>query len=109
MKATSVGLEIEITLSEDEIFRLNYQKLETLLKFNWPDFSKKRDIPLSLEYVPGVESLEVSQIPPNGYFGEAKQIRVLLPDYQYTQLLSTGSCGDRFYGATGKILITRGK
>ena len=43
MKASSVGLEIEIDVSDDEIARLGKgERLETNLKFHFPQTFEKR-------------------------------------------------------------------
>lgn len=108
MKASSVGWEIDIDVLDDEITRLGRgERLETLLKFHFPQTFEKIFIPLTLEYVPGrSEEIEVRQVPDNAPFGEAKQIGIVLQDYLYGCLKEEGMTGDRFFGS-GKVLIRK--
>jgi hypothetical protein len=109
MKASSVELELNLELSEEEITRLGRgERLEAILNFSFFDSNKEKEIPLSLRYVRGFNrQIEVEQTPPNSYFGDAKLIELTISDFLYSSLLEQGICGDRFYGAVGKVVISR--
>jgi hypothetical protein len=106
MKAYCVGLEVEINLSEQEVLLLKTKVLEGMLTFRDIHSEATRQIPLKLFYAPGKkESLTVEQIPADDYFGRAKSIHLNLEDYFYSCLVEQGWCGDRFFGAEGKVII----
>lgn len=105
MKANSVGLEIEILLSNQEIAILATQPLNGVLHFRDIHSDMKRQIPLTLKYSGGhEESIRVNNTPSKGYFGDAKSISIDIQDYFFDALVERGSCGDRFL-SSGKVLI----
>ena len=108
MKAYSVGLEVEISLSEVEVSLLRTRALEGILRFREVNSEAIRDIPLKLNYVPGrAQLVSVNLTPEVIYFGLAEKIDITIQDYLYHLLTQGGSCVDRFFGATGKVLISR--
>jgi hypothetical protein len=105
MKASSIGLEIDIQVSQQEIIELKTKRLEALLRFRENSDSEIRKIPLSLVYAFGnSQEIRVMQEPDNTYFGKARRISIILDDFNYQKLLNTGFCCDRFY-KSGKVSI----
>lgn len=108
MKASSMGLEIEINLVQQELERLRFSDLSTYLNFNIEYVGRpiQRKIPFKLHYSrTNKDVIQVNQYPVKVYFGEAEQILITLFEPHYRELTELGSCVDRFYGATGKVLI----
>jgi hypothetical protein len=108
MKAHSVGLEIELGLSCEDMVELgNGKKLECLLNFRHPMSEKLRIIPLSLNYLQGENpQVEVNQFPLDVYFGSAEKIEISIQDPFYVQLIKDGYCSDRF-GLGGRVDISK--
>ena len=105
-----MGLEMNIILSQDEICDLILRDIKGVIRFRDQQSrgKVKREIPIVLRYLPGErEIIDVSQQPANVYFGEAKHITITINDYSHQQLCEAGVCGDRFYGAEGKVIIER--
>ena len=105
MEVSSVGLEINISLSKSEVSLLKTTTLEGILKFREVGSDRTKLIPFRLNYAAGKsESIVIHQSPEDVYFGNAEGIELTLQDYLYNCLLEEGSCGDRFYKG-GKVLI----
>ncbi len=106
MKAYSVGLEIELNLSSDEITELGIgKKLECLLNFQHPTKDERKIIPLCLNYFGGEsQQVKVIQFPDNAYFGEAKKVEIIIEDPLYKMLVREGYTSDRF-GLGGRVDI----
>ena len=106
MKASSMGLEIEVKINSNELRRLEEEPLSGTLGFlNHSEPQMRRDIPIRIIYH-GLqkEFLSVKQSPRDIYFGEANDIRFIINDEFYDILIEKGSFGDRFY-TIGKLII----
>lgn len=105
MKANSKGLEVNVEISRDELSQIEHRHLDGILKFVDMD-DGERDIPMSLGLgIAQKDLLSVRQYPFNDYFGRARDVAFLINDKFYEALKRQGACGDRFYGAEGKLSI----
>ncbi|VVB82870.1 Uncharacterised protein [uncultured archaeon] len=106
MKANSVGLETDVYLSQEQIKSLENSVIRGLLKFREVNDNEiRREIPFEISHDKSQEeSLKVRIEPSQTYFGDAEKVTYIINDYLYYQLVTTGSCGDRFL-VSGKLLI----
>lgn len=107
MKAYSTELEIELTISKDELKKLKTGKLESILNFRYINSSENKKIPISLTYIPGKSvEVDVKHSPETVYLGDAHQIDVSIQDYPYQMLEELGYWGNRFWH-NGKVEIVK--
>ncbi len=104
MKAASIGLEIELSLSLQEINRLSNEQLGGILKF-YEHNGTRRDIPFILNFSKEDKDSILVQSKPGVYFGETDRFSITLYNHHYERLLEHKSCGDRFLGSEGKVII----
>jgi len=105
MRASSIGLETEVYLSQEEIKKIRVSALTGYINFREYNDRTTRRIPFKLAYdFYQKEFLDVKIIPERVYLGDAKEITYTINDYLYTRLILTGSCGDRFWNS-GKLLL----
>lgn len=105
MKANSVGLETEVHLSPEEIRKLRVSALRGEINFREYNERTTKKIPFRLIYdFYQKESLEVRTEPGGTYFGKAGEIVYTINDSLYSILITSGSCGDRFWNS-GKLLL----
>lgn len=107
MKSNSCGLEIELRLSQEELFDLGQNKtLNSLLNFREKDDSSEKQIELSISYSKGKEEkVIVDSYPEKVYLGNAKKISVEIQTPLYEILKNEKYCGDRF-GIGGRVDIS---
>lgn len=108
MKASSAGLEIEASISPEEVISLRTLEVQGILRFDdtmIPGGTIKRNIPISLRYNPELRSgISVNTSPEKCYFGKIDHCTFTLDYDRYQSLIQRGSCGSRFF-SSGKILI----
>ncbi|MDP3986834.1 MAG: hypothetical protein Q8P81_01260 [Nanoarchaeota archaeon] len=106
MKADSVGLEIFVKLSREELETL--AEIPLTGEINFRDHASpplKRKIPFSINYSPEQRDfLSVRQSPRDSYFGQANEVGFFINRDYREELLRYGSFGERFYGS-GKLVI----
>jgi len=106
MRASSVGQEVEVELTREELENLPEGKLVGTLVYNEVNSRERRDMLFSLKYNI-VQSSPVSERhSPKGYFGDAAQVDITINGYVFDCLMERGSGGGRFQNnSAGKIEI----
>ena len=106
MKASSVGLEVFIEVSSEELDKLKTEPLGGNIKFMDNEGSPNRKIPFTITLSKKQrEFLIVEQEPSYDYFGKASYVEFSISRDYYTELIENGSFGYRF--STGGKLIMR--
>lgn len=101
MKASiSLGLEIDIDLSVDELCRLEQEPLKGIAKVcELPEeLNPVREIELSLRELQSNLFVELEALPENAYFEEITKYLIIISQYGYEMLKIKGSTGDRTGG-----------
>jgi hypothetical protein len=108
MKAYSVGLETTIRLTEEEVKDLEHSQISGNLKFREVNGDSEKEILLTLHYNSSQKELMETNLIPEGYFGDSKEIIFSINKDFYEILKERGQYGDRFWG-TGKLIINHQK
>lgn len=109
MKASSVGLEVDVELTEEEVFELKQKNITGFLNFREVNENQIKKIPIKISYsLKQRELLEVTQNPRRVYFGNANEITFSINNEFYEILNERGSYGDRFLGS-GKFIVHKTK
>lgn len=104
MKAKSCGLEILAIINHSEMQDLANNPLTGTLKYR--DDDKTRDISFNIiTNITQRNLIEVTQEPPEVYFGHATKTTFSINPQFYDTLTKTGYSEGRFYGIVGKLEI----
>lgn len=105
MKASSVGLETFVKMSQEELDTLKEKPLTGIIKFSDNAGFPNRNIPFSIEYVISQNRmLEVKQKPDDDYFGSADEVNFFINQDYYQSLIDIAICGERFF-TVGKLIV----
>ncbi|HJZ18556.1 MAG TPA: hypothetical protein VJ208_00425 [Candidatus Nanoarchaeia archaeon] len=106
MKASSVNLETEVYLDNEEIRKLKNSFLSGVINFReYEDNKTRRKIPFIIIHDKFQDDLlNVKIMPRRTYFGEASEIVFVINNDFYDNLTNSGSYGGRFLNS-GKMLM----
>ena len=109
MKAYSMGLEVDLQLSQEEARSLSNDPLVGILRFRDFHSDGAKSIPFRLKYSPKMkERVSVRLNPPNCYFGDSRFVEFEINMGEYQSLIKNNLCGDRFF-SSGKLVISKPK
>ena len=105
MKASAVGLETTVFLTEEENKQVKNSPIRGILKFREVNKDAKKEIPFILNYnLKQKETIEIELSPEGAYFGDSDEIKFNINNYFYENLEEYKEFADRFFGA-GKLSI----
>jgi len=108
MKASAVGLETTIHLTEEEIKNLEHSPISGNLEFREVNEDSEKEILLILSYNSSQKELMETRLIPKGYFGDSKKIVFSINQDFYENIKQRGQYGYRFWGA-GKLIVKTSK
>lgn len=106
MRASSIGVEVFVDLTEDELTQLKSNTLTGKFTSRTHHSTTVRKIPFTLQQDSNQkEFLEVSKEPKEGYFGDSDKVNFSINGEFYRHLLEYNRMEERFYGSAGKLII----